>query len=395
MTDEADYFSVGHDVPESQYSKALQKTTKDAEAISFLFCGIGDARNLFQTIAVYHQRGPKANQRIHFTILDHKPAVIARDLIIFALLDSLAQPGFSVQRMGSLSKADRILFKETLSTISYLYTTQVIPAYAWALLQKTIERILESFQKNEQPIPWVYVPTSVQQTICQSLTSWQQTPSGPYTTQRFRQLTWLHNVQQIAGRGAMLGDSAPTEAFPELKLDHRVFKEFNIVLPEGVILEARDPELAKMIKEYRKGNKTVQDRISDHINSTWKTNMTLVDLEWENDRYDYKHTPDLGFTPFDVVDLLEQGLEDIRGPRNQRGETIISHAELFFLGMVKSISALRDRMIVEACLGEMADVMERIRYHQFDRHCESFKEDPLSSISWPDKYHVIHMSNIP
>lgn len=40
LTDEADYFSVGHVVPELQYSKALQETTKDAEVISFLFCGM-------------------------------------------------------------------------------------------------------------------------------------------------------------------------------------------------------------------------------------------------------------------------------------------------------------------------------------------------------------------
>lgn len=36
LTDEADYFSVSHDVPESQYSKVLQETTKDSEVISFL-----------------------------------------------------------------------------------------------------------------------------------------------------------------------------------------------------------------------------------------------------------------------------------------------------------------------------------------------------------------------
>lgn len=234
---------------------------------------------------------------------------------------------------------------------------------------------------------WVYVPTSVQQAICQSVASWQQTPSGPYTAQQFRQLTWLYNVEQISGRGAMFGDLGRTEAFRKLKLDHRVTR--------GRYSRSTRSRAGKNDQGVSKRRKTARDRISDHINTTWKSNMTLVDLEWENDRHDYKHTPGLGFTPFDVVDLLEQALEDIRGPRSQHGGTIIGHAELFFLRLVKSISALRHRMVVEMCLGEMADVMKCMRYHQFEYRRDSFKGGQLSSIKCPDKYHVIHMSNIP
>lgn len=43
LIDAADDFSVGLGVPYSQYSRALQRTAKDAEVLSLLFSDTGDA----------------------------------------------------------------------------------------------------------------------------------------------------------------------------------------------------------------------------------------------------------------------------------------------------------------------------------------------------------------
>ncbi|KAK7711434.1 hypothetical protein SLS64_005458 [Diaporthe eres] len=383
LTGEADYFSVGHDLPESQYGKTLQQTTKEAKVVSFLFCGIGDARNMFQTMASYCLLGSNPDQRLHCTILDLKPAVLARDLIIFALLDEVAQTGFSLQTMSKLSPEKRLHIQETLSVVSYIYLTQVMPAYAWERLQKTIKRLLDAFERHEQAIPWAYVPSVVHQSVSRALLSWQADPTGPYATQRFRHLTVGQNMEQ-----GLVAEQP--DCLPELKLDHRLYRDFQITLPGAHILKEQDPELARMLSAYRKSRSDTQAkrRISEYIDRTWRSNMTLVDVDWENDKAedDERQTPDVGFTPFAVADSLGTAFDGIPALSPQPGDTVLTHAELFWLMTIDAISSLGDRLMVEVRLGEMADVLERTRYQALERS---------AAHEWPRKYSVIHMSNIP
>lgn len=383
LTGEADYFSVGHDVPESQYGETLQKTTKDAEVVSFLFCGIGDARNMFQTMSSYCIAGAKPDQRLHFTILDHKPAVLARDLIIFALLDEVAQSGFSMHAMGNFSSEKYAQVKETLSVVSYIYLTQVMPAYAWERLQKTIKRLLDAFERHEQAITWVYVPPVVHQSVSRTLLSWQAEPTGPYATRRFRHLTCDQNIGQ-----SLIAEQP--DCLPELKFDHLLFKDFQVVLPEAHILKKQDPELAKMLSAYPKsrGDTKAEKRITEHINGAWRSNVTLIDVEWENDKAEdeERQTPDMSFTPLAVAESLGAAFDGIPRPSAGEGDTVLTYAEFFWLMTTDAISSLGGRLMVEVRLGEMADVLERTRYQAHENS---------STYKGPCKYSVIHMSNIP
>lgn len=108
------------------------------------------------------------------------------------------------------------------------------------------------------------------------------------------------------------GPDAP-ESFPELKLDHRLFNDFSIVLPGREIMEAHDPELVKMIAGYLKRDKTASARISAHINSKWRSNITLVDVEYEEQKIGTgeREGPDLSFTPFKVIDALVEAFYGI------------------------------------------------------------------------------------
>lgn len=62
---------------------------------------------------------------------------------------------------------------------------------------------------------------------------------------------------------------------------------------------------------------------------------------------------------------------------------------------VNAITMLRDRLTVEVRLGEMADVLERTRYKALDGSKEAASTDGSVSAEDPDKYSVVHMSNIP
>lgn len=338
---------------------------------------------MFQTMASYCLADTKPDQRLHFTILDHKPAVLARDLIIFALLDEVAQSGVAMNVLRHSSPEKYAQVKETLSVVSYLYLTQVMPAYAWERLQKTIKRLLDAFERHEQPITWVHVPPVVHQSVSRTLLSWQTEPTGPYATQRFRHLTWDQNIAQ-----AFIAEQP--ECLPELKFDHRLFVDFQVVLPEAHILNKQDPELAKMLSAYRKsrGDTKAKERISEQIDGTWRSNVTLIDVEWENDKAEdeERQTPDMSFTPFAVAESLVPALGSIPGSWNLKGDTVLTYAEFFWSMTTDVISSLGGRLMVEVRLGEMADVLERTRYQALER-------SPTDK--GPCKYSVIHMSNIP
>jgi tetratricopeptide (TPR) repeat protein len=81
-----EYFTIGHDMPEPLFSKDLLETGR--KKISLLFGGIGDARHLLMSMfsIAGEKSAMESDKLFHFTIVDIKPAVIARDLLLFLML---------------------------------------------------------------------------------------------------------------------------------------------------------------------------------------------------------------------------------------------------------------------------------------------------------------------
>jgi hypothetical protein len=83
---------VGHDSPEPLYDSTLAETGR--KKISLLFGGIRDCRNVhctFMHILEDRLNGRLKGQTFHLTLVDIKPAVIARDLVLFLLMDDLSK----------------------------------------------------------------------------------------------------------------------------------------------------------------------------------------------------------------------------------------------------------------------------------------------------------------
>lgn len=72
---------MGHDDADTLLPDTLLSTT--SKEIAWLCCGIGDARNLLATI--FYLGISRSRKASHFTLVDLKPAVFARDLLIFRL----------------------------------------------------------------------------------------------------------------------------------------------------------------------------------------------------------------------------------------------------------------------------------------------------------------------
>ncbi|EGG03340.1 uncharacterized protein MELLADRAFT_65695 [Melampsora larici-populina 98AG31] len=404
LTNDRSYYPSGHDTPESLYGRTLRRTTKKAPVVSFMFCGIGDARNLLQTMMDYHLNGPsshQSDQRLHLTILDFKPAILARDLILFLLLDDISlNLGISNQKKYMLGKQRACNLTELLTTVSYFYITQVMPAYALKNIQAIIQRLLDAFDDSRQPISWVHIPVAVQAAVRPSLESWKRGPFGPYSTQRFREIV-QGNSKSKMNTTSMVGgfDLDSFSIFSYLKFDKRVYDDFTVLLPPEDMLNEHDPALAQILRDYKQINvaSVTMERISSHINRKWKPNLTLADIVFENEnsRPGTLPSPEMGFTPFEVMQNLLMGSADFQGSSSIVNKTLMSVSESYFQKVASAIASLRDRMIVEVCLGEMADFLEKMQHQTLDRSREIESKDCSSSPEWPQKYHIIHMSNIP
>ncbi|KAI0010631.1 hypothetical protein F4779DRAFT_577027 [Xylariaceae sp. FL0662B] len=378
MQDEPDYFGPGHDDVESQYTAALEKSTREDLVLSIMFCGVGDARHMFQTILRFasNKNNP---QSLHFTILDLKPAVLARDLIFFTLL----QEAISDQESSDLS----------LLTLSYLFCTQLIPRFVWRKLQKTISKLVPVLEKQQQPLDWAYLAVSQMGMVIKVLKSWQSGPATAYKTDLLRKLV-AHQIA-VAYPPEMSGFSgAPWNHFPSYRDDHQFFDDFTVMLPPAAALSKFVPELSTLVTELRSGDRTARKRISDHLDKSWKVNVTLIDVEWEAQKANtvnrFAEPPDMGYDPFEIVKMvaklpLRKGTSD--------GElSVIKRMQDYFRKVGLSISSLQGRLTVEMIIGDMAEVLERARYGLLDR---TNVEEDTTSKEWPQQYHIIHMSNIP
>ncbi len=101
--------------------------------------------------------------------------------------------------------------------------------------------------------------------------------------------------------------------------------------------------------------------------------------------------PDMSFNPCEVTGYLVQDMKNLPSTNKAPKTSIMDHLQQFFELTALSIASLKKRMVVEVVVGEMADVMERIGYDSL----ESRGPSAAQTASWPRKYHVVHLSNVP
>lgn len=170
----------------------------------------------------------------------------------------------------------------------------------------------------------------------------------------------------------------------ECELEHRFFEDFSVLLPPWEVLQNTEPELAKLVSEYRNGcSLGLRQEIERYLNTYWSVNPTVIDLEWEANK-ELKGPPDFGgFDPFHIIEAVRKAtnIQEM----NAKCPDAINFVTSFFSPTHQLLHSFQDELIVEVIVGDMMDVLERIRYDRFPR------PGPAS----PKEYHVIHMSNIP
>ncbi|KAF7937391.1 uncharacterized protein EAE98_001705 [Botrytis deweyae] len=144
-----EYCRVGNDKPASLFHHTIDKNEPVSSDVSFLFGGIGDARNLLQTIIGISELEKKHHMKkkqYHLTMVDVSNNTITRDLIISMLLEEYSN------LEPSSEKAEGIL-----STLFYVFIAIIIPCITFNHLYRTIDRALSLLQLSTQPLSWMHL----------------------------------------------------------------------------------------------------------------------------------------------------------------------------------------------------------------------------------------------
>lgn len=134
-------FSVGHDTVTSLFEPITIETFKpDLKEVSFFFGGVGDARNVLQTLIdiANQEKTKKVVQRSYrVTVNDIARCAIARNLIVWILLDDLSEANSESNEASML-----------LNTIFFIHISTMMPPYAFNQLNSTIDHALDALKKG-------------------------------------------------------------------------------------------------------------------------------------------------------------------------------------------------------------------------------------------------------
>ncbi|KAK6066355.1 tetratricopeptide [Seiridium cupressi] len=347
LQNEPEYFSVGHDGADTLLDDRMADAAQDS--YSFLLAGVGDGRNVFATLAFISlmalSKPPLLSKKFHFTLLDIKPAVLARDLLMFRLLLDAAKE--------SSEKSS-----ETLVTLSYLFAAQLMPDWSYARLQTAIKDLIGELQKPKADIMTrFYVDSTNRAQICHHLRNWQKPPQQWYGTSAFIQLT---QSQGLSRRMKTISE-------------YGIEDEGHDQAPPGC--EDRKPGCTRKLDQY--------------LEDQWKPNMTLIGFDYEEKRQG-KHMPLLDFTPHGTVSDLFAHIPHLVAGEGVRG--VLPHLEGFFRLISGQLTRIWDQTTFEIVIDDMVNYLERAEYGLLHRADYVWSLRPTT---FPDRFDRIDMSNIP
>ena len=393
-----EYYAIGHDVADTLFDDRLQKSSSPRDSVALMFCGSGDARHVFNTIFMMGMQELTQKKRLckdlHITLVDINAAAIARTLIFVDMIVF-----YSVLR---LKKTPGI--EDAGTVMAYLYAAQVVPAVVNEKLQMHIETVLMGLEAEDDDEPlydWLYLPLATRKAAARVLRRWQNPPPPQercYSPRLIRHMVVERITREKIKASIMYGQGHRKETDPGFELDRKSFNDLGVILPSKGFAERRDEPLVALMDEYRKGSTAAKQKLGAHIDENWVSNLTLID-------FDYSEARNKAEDPMFPMDDDEAKVPSIESdptelarmfPEIRSGQTVLESLGDFFTTTALMLAHIGgdDRLMIEAVVGDMTDVMERLHWGCLESRSSSPKAQ-INPAKFPRKYDRIHMSNIP
>ncbi|KAK5115399.1 hypothetical protein LTR85_009859 [Meristemomyces frigidus] len=297
---------------------------------------IGDARNLHRTllsIAMQDQWKPDIRKRgkcFHFTVNDHKPAVIARDILVLLMLhESSGQLQLSDGQEGEM------LNSELLPLLYYTYLAPVMPKMLYDMLQGYIKKAIDALEAKRSFLrSWTF-RSCIELIFCGFCGSGKAKLTR--SIQRDECDGRLSDRMQQTMRNGTPGLEAPA--------DFRKQEEF--YFKTGVLFLNFDHE--HLLGEELNAAYDAFDQSRPRAPSN-------AVLEHRN-RESWEMDIDVAHNPFELaIKIAEEGMT------GTEGEGLFHRTFNWFHSVARAMKQSQGRYFIEACVGDVNSVMEQISY---------------------------------
>lgn len=394
---------MGHDDIEDMFTKKEVKAiAARQDNIATMFCGSGDARHVFSTIVQLGQGRDmgidKRVKKLHFTLIDIKPAALAKFLIIFDMIVR-----FSYMKIMKVEN-----HRDALVVISYLYTCQIIPPFVMEKVYQHIDSIVDVLDpdvetEEHQVYEFIHIPPDTRRAIVKILKQWRQPVGSQYSVARIRP----HIRNEVKVKRAQKEAAFSRSRDEGSEKDRKDFDSVGCLFADKNFIQRREPELAPLHKAYQSAEPHAHQELEEYLDAKWSVNVTLLDSDHEATRHedlakmeDYYASgckpwtvqSDNSFAhlaEFDPVHTLQSFM-----PRSK--DSVLESMGVYFDLVTVSLLGCYEGLGIELILGEMTDIMERMRFDALEHRLHAPESDKdLDPRIFPKTYDFIHLSNIP
>ncbi|KJZ70538.1 hypothetical protein HIM_10082 [Hirsutella minnesotensis 3608] len=267
LQDVPEYYCVGHDQVEP-LTESFGTTGTERPDISFFFAGSGDGRNVFSGITSMAYKEAEMRRpcfkNLHFTVLDLKPAALARMLIFFNMM----------VRVDSEISEEVPNAADYFLAMAYIFSCQIIPPFVEAKLQSNIRELIKRLEGEDAALQFIYVREHDREPLIRILRQWQQPWGGISKVADVRRFIQQKNWENGLRTATYFGRC------PELgtRTERNDFDRFTTLLLPRVVASRLEPSLVDPLAEYRSTGKS--KNLLEHIDSNWRVNNTLIDYDF-------------------------------------------------------------------------------------------------------------------
>lgn len=266
--------------------------------------------------------------------------------------------------------------EKILATLFYTFISQVMPPVIYDHLQETIESAIRCLE-GTHPLPlWIRFDQNDHNAMLSALKLWKTEVIKQYPSKDFVDNALAGHLK---ARMALAQYGVPTDHMLDV-VPQGCRSEFKDYFKTGLLLP---PQFALDVKLRAIINAPESDSryrdIRNHVEATWKPNVTLADLSYLRQGIDLF---DVGHNPAELATHLYGGCiwQEPKNPKK-----LYDYARPFFFKVAHALAKIGDRLIVEALSGDITFVLDKIqtgRVKNRDGAC-------------PTKCDRIHLSNIP
>jgi hypothetical protein len=248
-----------------------------------------------------------------------------------------------------------------VSTLYYVVLVPIMPPSLHLILQRKIQAVIDALEDRAQSPSFLDLPLVYRPDVLRVLREWQHEVGELYPPAKLRpQIVTArsladsrdpHQIQKYVDT-----DKSAPRAPPGCEKQEAFYRNTAILTLTGNG-RSHGPELQKAFDEYDPAKeKLVSREFLSYIETTWKTNPTMIDLDYEKSREHHFDNQDLCHDPFRFGKALVAG-----GFALESRSGLFSYLHLYLTGAADSINRLGDRLKIEACVGDVTSILEQIR----------------------------------